>query len=176
VRRPEAVPQATRSEPALVPSERLSYGSWILPKMERKVRADSPEATSLRFAAAVRGLGSAARALGLGVPAFRSPPRVVGVDRTIRRRPDGGAVVSVRLRDRPWPAVLADMIDGLIKAERLDDFEAGQARRALWSAAVASGLAPAEPATVQTSHPRHSGMQAGAPAAAEGLLDRGAAA
>ena len=37
--------------------------------------------------------------------------RLVGVDRTLRRR-GGGAVVSVRLRGRPWPAVLADMIEG----------------------------------------------------------------
>jgi hypothetical protein len=101
---------------------------------------DSRAATSLRFASAVRALGLAARDGGWVVPAFRSPPRVPGVDRTLRRRPDGGATVSVRLRERPWPAVLADMIDGLVAANGLGGTDAADARSALWEAAEGGGL------------------------------------
>ena len=66
---------------------------WGLqPDLRRRRRFASPTRP--------RRLGAAARAAGLVVPAFRCPPRVAGVVRTIRRYP-GGAVVSVRLRDRP---------------------------------------------------------------------------
>src|SRR3954471_20968869 len=54
-----------------------------------------------RFADVARRLGAATHAAGLAVPAFRCPPRAPGALRTIRRYP-GGAVVSVRLRDRPF--------------------------------------------------------------------------
>ncbi len=96
---------------------------------------DSP---SLRFAAAVRTLGDAARALGLRMPTFRSPPGLADVHRSIRRRGDR-ATVSIVLRDRPWPAVLADMIEGVIVANQLDGAAADRARADLW-AAVAEPL------------------------------------
>ena len=82
------------------------------------------EATSLRFSAAARTLGLVARRQGLTVPGFRSPPRLSEVDRTLRRRADGGATVAVRLKGRPWVAVLADMIDGVIAANALQGAEA----------------------------------------------------
>ena len=94
----------------------------------------APNATSLRFAHAARALGDAARARALAVPAFRSPPRLVEVDRTIRRRADGGATVSVRLRGRPWPAVLGDMVEGVVVANGLSGADAMRVRTALWSA------------------------------------------
>lgn len=95
---------------------------------------DAIRATSLRFATAARSLGDVARARGLVVPAFRSPPRVVDVDRTIRRRVDGGATVSVRLGGRPWPAVLGDMVEGVVVTNRLAGPDAMRARALLWSA------------------------------------------
>lgn len=98
------------------------------------------EATSLRFAAAARSLGHAARLRELDVPAFRSPPRLVGVDRSIRRRADGGATVSVRLRGRPWVAVLADMVEGVVVANRLQGPSADQCRTAMWTAVEGGGL------------------------------------
>jgi hypothetical protein len=97
-------------------------------------------ATSLRFASAVRALGDAARIEGWVVPAFRSPPRLAGVDRTLRRRVDGGATVAVRLRERPWPAVVADMIDGLLAANQLVGPDAAGARSVLWRAVQRAGL------------------------------------
>ena len=84
---------------------------------------------ALRFATAARRLGAAARASGLVVPAFRSPPRVRGAMRTLRRYP-GGAVVSVRLRDRAYGDVVDDMIDGVIATNRVPAESASRLRRA----------------------------------------------
>ncbi|MBI2705911.1 MAG: hypothetical protein HYX32_11580 [Actinobacteria bacterium] len=103
------------------------------------------QATSLRFAAGARTLGSVGRSAGLVVPSFRSPPRLSGVDRTLRRRPDGGATVSVRLRGRPWVAVLTDMIDGVLATNRLPAGDAADARSALWAAAERADLVDTAP-------------------------------
>lgn len=91
-------------------------------------------ATTLRFATTARALARAARANGLTVPGFRSPPRVNGVDRTLRRR-GASASIAVRVRGRPWADVLADMIEGVIVANGLAGAEAAAARTALATAA-----------------------------------------
>jgi hypothetical protein len=96
-------------------------------------------ATSLRFAGAARLLGSEARRLGLVVPGFRSPPRLAGVDRSLRRRRGGGATISVRIRGRPQVAVAADMIEGVIACNGLKGQAADGARSALWRALGEAG-------------------------------------
>jgi hypothetical protein len=101
-----------------------------------------------RFAETARRLGAAARAAGLAVPAFRSPPRV-DAHRTIRRFRDG-VVVSVRLRERPFAAVAADMVDGVLVANRLDPAAAERVRGELRAAA---GLAPADAPVVGLPSP-----------------------
>ena len=85
---------------------------------DRTVTETIIELPALRFADAARRLGAAAHEAGLHVPAFRSPPRVPGAARTIRRYP-GGAVVSVRLRGRPFAEVVADMVDGVLAANQV---------------------------------------------------------
>jgi hypothetical protein len=90
------------------------------------------EATSLQFASAARVLGEAAHRRGLLVPGFRSPPRDPEVDRAIRRGRDGAVAVAVRLRGRPWPAVVADMVEGVVAANRASGAEADGLRRDLW--------------------------------------------
>ena len=92
--------------------------------------------STVRFAHAARRLGAAARAAGLTVPAFRSPPRRPGAPRTIRRLP-GGPVVAVVLRDRAFADVLADMVEGIVIANRLQDPAAARVRRALLDAVTA---------------------------------------
>jgi hypothetical protein len=82
------------------------------------------------FAAAARTIADAARAAGLAVPAFRSPPRIGGAARTMRRFP-GGVVVSVRLRGRTFDAVVADMVEGVVVANRLGGEPALRARTCL---------------------------------------------
>ncbi len=91
-----------------------------------------PEALSLRFAETVRRIAGVGRRAGWVVPSFRSPPGVAGVSRTLRRRPDGSVVVAVALRDRPWTTVLADMIEGVVVANRLGGVEAERCRALLW--------------------------------------------
>jgi hypothetical protein len=102
-------------------------------------------ARSIRFAATVHCLTLACRAEGWQLPSFRSPPSVEGVSRTIRRRPDGSRVVAVVLHDRPWSAVVADLIEGVVVANDLRDTAADRCRGCLWdhcaaelSAAVAA--------------------------------------
>jgi hypothetical protein len=100
-------------------------------------------ASSLRFASAARVLGQAARARGLSVPAFRSPPRLPQAERTVRRRADGSATVSVQLRGRPFVAVVADMVEGVIVSNGLDQVAATRARTALWEAVTGADVAAA---------------------------------
>ncbi len=89
-------------------------------------------ASTVDFASAARTLTSEARRRGLIGPSYRCPPRLVGVDRTIRRRGDG-AIVSVRLRGRPWAAVLADMIEGVVAANSLVPPQSDRLRSELWA-------------------------------------------
>ena len=84
------------------------------------------------FAVAARMLASQAHRHGLKPPGFRSPPRAIGVDRSLRRI-NGGVVVSVLLRGRPFVAVLGDMIEGVVAANRLVAREAEIVRTVLWA-------------------------------------------
>ena len=84
------------------------------------------------FAVAARVLASQAHRHGLKPPGFRSPPRAIGVDRSLRRI-NGGVVVSVLLRGRPFVAVLGDMIEGVVAANRLVAREAEIVRTVLWA-------------------------------------------
>jgi hypothetical protein len=90
--------------------------------------------SALDFAAAARALARAARAGGLLAPSFRCPPRLIGVDRSIRRHA-AGAVISIRTANRPWAAIVSDMIEGVIATNRLVAPEADRVRTDLWNAA-----------------------------------------
>ncbi len=91
------------------------------------------QSSSLRFARAVQALAHAARSIGLVVPGFRSPPRLIGVERSIKRWP-GGATVAVVVRGRPWPAVQADLVEGIVAANHLTSPASDRARAELWLA------------------------------------------
>jgi hypothetical protein len=92
-----------------------------------------PSSSTLRFTQAVQTLAGAARAQGLVAPSFRSPPRLVGVLRSIKRW-HGGATVAVVVRGRPWPAVQADLIEGVVAANQLVPPASDRARAELWRA------------------------------------------
>lgn len=94
--------------------------------------------TSLDFGAAARSLARAAHLRGLVVPVFASPPSRPDLHRSIRRR-NGSPVVSIRLGDRPRGAVLADMIEGIVVANYLEDSKADLVRSALWLAIDGEG-------------------------------------
>ena len=90
-------------------------------------------ATTIDFASAARTLTREARRRGLTAPSYRCPPRIVGLDRSIRRRPDAGAVVSVRVAGRPLAAMVADMIEGVVVTNSLRPPRADRVRAELWA-------------------------------------------
>lgn len=101
------------------------------------------------FVNAANLLGAVAARFGLIAPGFRTPPRIVGVQRTVRRRP-GGGVVAVAVKNRPIAAVLADMIDGVIVVNDIAPPESDTVRAALWSAVtplITSIAAAGQPAS-----------------------------
>jgi len=55
-------------------------------------------------------------------------------DRTLRRRHGASPTVAVRLNGRPFAAVVADMVEGVLVANGLVDDDAARWRRDLWSA------------------------------------------
>ena len=106
-------------------------------------------ASTVEFAAAARTLSRAAARRGLVAPSFRCPPRLVGVDRSIRRRAGRGArassaVVSVKVKDRPREAVLGDMIEGIVVANGLVAPEADRTRTELWAVAARAAAVAAD--------------------------------
>ena len=107
---------------------------------ERPAGTPGARSTSLLLAETVRILAATARRLGLAVPGFRSPPRLSGAPRTIRRHASGAATVAVVVRDRPWPAVAADLVEGVLVANRLTGREAHDAVRALGGAGADDDL------------------------------------
>jgi hypothetical protein len=90
--------------------------------------------STVQFAAVARVLGRAARAAGFVAPSFRCPPRIAGVQRSLRRFPSGGVAVAVRLRGRPFGAVVGDMIEGVVVANALSPAQADTLRSQLWHA------------------------------------------
>jgi hypothetical protein len=102
----------------------------------------SSTTSSTTFAAAVRILGAEARALGLEVPGFRSPPRIAA-DRSLRRRPGASPAIAVRLSGRPPGEVVADMVEGVVVANGLRGRRALEVRSRLLAAVADRGLGAA---------------------------------
>jgi hypothetical protein len=103
---------------------------------EHNAEGPGQELTSVRFAQIARQLNTVAKEHGLRTPAFRSPPRTPGLRRSIKRRSDGSATVSVSLRGRPAVAVVADMIDGVVAANEPGSTRSAEIIDRLWSAAT----------------------------------------
>lgn len=100
------------------------------------VHAGRVESQSLvGFAQTARALAAGARAAGLIVPAFRTPPKRTDAVRTIRKLP-GGAVVAVRVRDRPRAEVVGDMVEGVVRANGLSGEAATRLRTTLLEAVL----------------------------------------
>lgn len=113
------------------------------------VRVTTQGMNNATFVNAANLLGAVAARFGLIAPGFRTPPRIVGVQRTVRRRP-GGGVVAVAVKNRPIAAVLADMIDGVIVVNDIAPPESDTVRAALWSAVtplITSIVAAGQPAS-----------------------------
>ena len=109
--------------------------------------------TALRFAETARVLSNAARACGAVAPGFRSPPKSLGRDRSIQRS-TSGPMVAVRLRGRPFVAVQADLIEGVVVVNDLRGSQAEELRRELWNALEAAKALPqssSEPSPVRAA-------------------------
>ena len=83
----------------------------------------------------VRLVAAEARALGLTVPGFRSPPRLAGADRSLRRRPGSAPAVAVRLAGRSLESVAVDMVEGVVVANGLHGERAEEVRARLLAVA-----------------------------------------
>ena len=92
-------------------------------------------APSLRFSIVAKVISDVCVRCGLEVPGFKSPPRSADLDRTVRRE-RSGSVVAVRIKDRPFEAVIADMVEGVILCNDLPVVKAGQLRNIMWSAVI----------------------------------------
>jgi len=57
-------------------------------------------------------------------------------------------VVAIRIRGRPWSAVLADMIEGVVAANRLSAAAADQCRTELWRLVEPPRATPERPGRV----------------------------
>ena len=90
------------------------------------------ESQSVQFGEIARLVANRARSLGLSVPVFKSPPRIVGVSRTVRPRADGCSVVAVAFRNRPLGAVISDLIEGVLVVNELSGAAACRVRDDLW--------------------------------------------
>ena len=88
----------------------------------------------------------------LVTPGFRSPPRLVGVQRSIKRW-TGGATVAVVVRGRPWPAVQSDLIEGIIAANR-----PGQPGRRSSASRAVAGSRERRRQPVDPAPPRRGGL------------------
>ena len=95
-------------------------------------------APSVRFAIVAKSIAQVVARCGLDVPGFKSPPRSGNLDRTVRRQ-RSGSIVAVRIKDRPFEAVIADMIEGVVLCNDMSTEKAGKLRSLLWDAATQTG-------------------------------------
>jgi hypothetical protein len=107
--------------------------------VERESRAERPiarvdESSVVSFWELARQVVLEAGRHGLATPGFRSPPRLQGASRTLRRYPSGHCLVSVERRGRAADDVLADMVDGVLAANGLRGSEVERWRAQLMEA------------------------------------------
>lgn len=102
--------------------------------MTGSMQTNLPALNTAEFAAVARMIAAESRRLGVVAPGFRCPPRIVGVDRALRRfeGDDVAGVVAVAVRGRPLAAVVADMIEGVVVLNGLAAGDAARVRASLW--------------------------------------------
>lgn len=116
---------------AVIDAERSPVASPQVAAIEPAAATVVPT-SAVQFSETVRQVVTLARRQGLRPPVFRSPPRLDGVDRSIRRRPNGTVVVAVRRAGRPLAAIQSDVIDGVVAANALTGSAADKFRHAAW--------------------------------------------
>lgn len=105
-------------------------------KAFRAAERELHRASSIFFGEVVNALSSQARRHGLSVPVFRSPPRIIGVTRTIYNSGEDKTVVAIATRQRANVAVVSDVIEGILESNSLDLIERMRSRELLWEASL----------------------------------------
>jgi hypothetical protein len=121
---------------------RTSRPLRAVPAADPAVPHAAPRTSATQFSECVRTIVTLARRRGLRPPAFRSPPRIDGVDRSIQRRQNGSVMVAIRRGDRPYAAIQGDVIEGVVAANQLVGEPADRFRRAAWAALEGRGPTP----------------------------------
>lgn len=124
------------------PTPRTTRPLRSVPAASEVTDRQPPRTTATQFSECVRITVTLARRRGLRPPAFRSPPRIEGVDRSIQRRRNGAVTVAIRRGDRPFAAIQGDVIEGVVVANHLSGEPADRFRRAAWSALEGSDAEP----------------------------------
>lgn len=118
----------------------------------RSCPPSAPDATSALaapmastvFGAVARAVNDAARHEGLEPAAFRSPPGLRGTRRSVRRLGPETVLVAVTRGPRPAADVMADMVDGVLRANPAASADP-DVRHRLLTAAHTALLATATP-------------------------------
>ena len=101
------------------------------------------ESYSIKFVKVVRTLERIANQRGFNVPTFRSPPPTAKFQRTVKKQPDKKLIISIVVRERPWLAVLADIIEGFVLANKPSNRES-ELRDLLWDSISSNGFEATE--------------------------------
>jgi len=125
-------------------ARRTSRPLRAVPAADPTVDRSAPRTSATQFSECVRTIVTVARRRGLRPPAFRSPPRIAGVDRSIQRRRNGAVMVAIRRGDRPFAAIQGDVIEGVVAANQLTGEPADRFRRAAWAALEGRSAQPVE--------------------------------
>jgi len=101
------------------------------------------ESYSLKFVKVVRTLERIADQRGFTAPAFRCPPPSAKFQRSIKKLDDNKVTISIVIRERPWLAVLADIVEGFVIVNKLSGREP-ELRNLLWDSIASNNLQKVE--------------------------------
>lgn len=101
------------------------------------------ESYSVNFVSVVRTLGRIANQREFISPSFRCPPPSAKFQRSMRNLGEGEITISIVIRERPWLAVLADIVEGFVIANKSLERES-ELRNLLWDSIASNNLQKTE--------------------------------
>ena len=108
----------------------------VIPLMDNETMAES---ISIQFSIAVRTLGRIADQLGYRIPQFRCPPPSAKYQRSVRKTGEENLSISIVIRGRPWLAILADIVEGVVIANTQSGQDS-ELRNILWDCISTNAL------------------------------------
>ena len=97
------------------------------------------ESYSIKFLKVIRTLERIAGQRGFVAPSFRCPPPSAKFQRSIKKLDNDKVTISIVARDRPWLAVLADIVEGFVIANSSSERES-ELRNLLWDSIASNDL------------------------------------